>query len=62
MQKKKHHLNLDYEHGLIDIKKIDPSPFQVRKYFYVDALKELAASIQREGLIERLGISTTCWN
>ena len=53
MQKKKHHLNLDYEHGLIDIKKIDPSfPFQVRKYFDVDTLKELAANILREGLIE----------
>jgi len=31
---------------------IDPSPFQHRKYFDKDKLKELAANIQREGLIE----------
>ena len=37
---------------LIDIKKIDPSPFQVRKYFDQVKLKELGESIQREGLIE----------
>jgi len=34
------------------MKKIDPSPFQVHKFFDVDELKELAASILREGLIE----------
>jgi len=31
---------------------IDPSPYQRRRYFDEDKLKELAASIQREGLIE----------
>ena len=37
---------------LIDVKKIDPSPFQCRKYSDEDKAKELAASIKREGLIE----------
>ena len=36
----------------IDIQNIDPSPYQRRKYFDEDKLKELAASIMREGLIE----------
>ena len=35
----------------IDIKLIDSSPFQFRKYFDPDALKEFAASILREGQI-----------
>ncbi len=52
MSNKKHTVKLDYEHSLIDVKKIDPSPFQVRKFFDVDELKELAESIKREGLIE----------
>ena len=52
MPKKQPNIKLDYKHRLIDIKKTDPSPFQVRKFFEVDALKELAASILREGLIE----------
>ena len=52
MSKKKHHINLDYKQSFIDIDKIDPSPFQVRKYFDQDKLKELGESIQREGLIE----------
>ena len=37
---------------LIDINKIDPSPFQVRKYFDEDKLKELGESIQQEGSIK----------
>ena len=37
---------------LIATQKIDPSPFQKRKYFDEEKLKELAASIEREGLIE----------
>ena len=36
----------------IDINKIDPSPFQVRKYFNQVKQKELGESIQRTGLIE----------
>ena len=52
MTKKQHNIKLDYKHRLIDVKKIDPSPFQVRKYFDEDKQKELAESIKREGLIE----------
>jgi len=52
MSKKKHHINLDYKQNFIDIDKIDPSPFQVRKYFDGDKQRELAESIKREGLIE----------
>ncbi len=35
----------------IDLRDIDPSPYQHRKIFDSDKLKELAASIQRDGLI-----------
>ena len=37
---------------LIAIKRIDPSPFQKRKYFDKAKLKELASSIEKDGLIE----------
>ncbi len=37
---------------MILLQHISPSPFQHRKYFDEDKLKELAASIQREGLIQ----------
>jgi len=40
---------------MIPLEHISPSPFQHRKYFDEDKLKELAASIQREGLIEPIG-------
>jgi ParB family chromosome partitioning protein len=36
----------------ISIHKIDPSPFQKRKYFDADKLKDLAESIKNDGLIE----------
>jgi ParB-like chromosome segregation protein Spo0J len=36
---------------IIELQAIDPSPYQLRKYFDEDKLKELAASILREGLI-----------
>ena len=36
----------------LDLKDIDPSPYQHRRHFDEDKLRELAASIQREGLIE----------
>ncbi len=36
----------------IDLQKIDPSPHQHRRHFDEDKLREFAASIQREGLIE----------
>ncbi len=35
----------------IDLKNIDPSPYQRRKVFHVDRLKELASNIKRKGLI-----------
>jgi ParB-like chromosome segregation protein Spo0J len=37
---------------IIKLEDIDPSPYQRRRYFDEDKLKELAASIQRDGLIE----------
>jgi len=37
---------------VIDLQDIDSSPYQRRRYFDEDKLKELAASIQRDGLIE----------
>jgi len=36
---------------MIDLKNIDPSPYQRRKIFHADRLKELASSIHRDGLI-----------
>ncbi|ETR67288.1 MAG: chromosome partitioning protein, ParB family [Candidatus Magnetoglobus multicellularis str. Araruama] len=36
----------------IPIHQIDPSPFQKRRYFDEEKLKELASSIQNDGLIE----------
>jgi len=46
------HIGLDYIQDVIDVRKIDPSPYQHRRHFDGNKLKELAASIQREGLIE----------
>ncbi len=46
------HSGLHYIQGVIDLQKIDPSPYQHRRHFAEDKLKELAASIQSEGLIE----------
>jgi len=43
---------LDYRQAVIDLQKIDPSPHQHRRHFDGNTLRELAASIQREGLIE----------
>jgi len=43
------------DHGQIsniELQAIDPSPFQRRQHFEEDKLKGLAASIQRDGLIE----------
>jgi len=37
---------------LISIQLIDSSPFQKRKYIYKIKLKELAESIEKDGLIE----------
>ena len=55
------HIKLDYIQDVIDVRKINPSPYQHRRHFDKHKLKELAclrathrqaASIQREGLIE----------
>ncbi len=51
MTKKQHNIVLDNIQRVIDLKKIDPSPYQIRKHFDEDKLKELAATIRREGLI-----------
>jgi len=47
------HSELDYIQGVIDLQKIDPSPYQHRRHFDEDKLRELAASIQREGLMKK---------
>jgi hypothetical protein len=52
MSKTPHNSELNYIQGVIDVRKIDPSPYQHRRHFNEHKLKELAASIQREGLIE----------
>jgi len=44
--------NYSFSFSMIDIKKIDPSPYQHRKYFYEDSLRELGASFVQDGLIE----------
>ncbi|MBW1674501.1 MAG: hypothetical protein JRJ45_12835 [Deltaproteobacteria bacterium] len=41
------HIELDYIQDVIDVRKIDPSPYQHRRHFDEDKLKELAVSIQR---------------
>ncbi len=40
-----------YKQSVIDVDKIKPSPYQVRKFFDEDKKKELAGSIQLNGLI-----------
>ena len=44
--------NKNYSFSMIDIKKIDPSPYQHRKYFDEEGLRELGVSIVQDGLIE----------
>ena len=48
------HKNYSFSFSMIDIKKIDPSPYQHRKYFDEDSLRELGASIVQDGLIESI--------
>jgi ParB/RepB/Spo0J family partition protein len=52
MPKKLNDFKLDSQQTVIDVDKIKPSPFQVRKFFDVDKKKELAGSIQRDGVIQ----------
>ena len=40
------HSELDYIESVIDLQEIDPSPYQHRRHFDEDKLKELVASIQ----------------
>jgi ParB family chromosome partitioning protein len=42
----------NYPFAFLSVEKIDPSPFQHRRYFDETHLKELGASILRDGLIE----------
>jgi len=42
------HSELDYIQDVIDLQKIDQSPYKHRRHFNEDKLRELAASIQRE--------------
>ena len=44
--------NYPFSFSMIDIKKIDPSPYQYRKFFDEDSLRELGVSIVKDGLIE----------
>ena len=46
------HKNYSFSFSMIDIDKIDPSPYQHRIYFDEEGLKELGASIVQDGLIE----------
>jgi ParB family chromosome partitioning protein len=46
------HKNYSFSFNMIEIKKIDPSPYQHRKYFDENSLKERGASIVLDGLIE----------
>jgi len=46
------HKNYSFSFSMIDINKIDPSPYQHRRYFDEEGLKELGASILQDGLIE----------
>ena len=46
------HKNYSFSFSMIDINKIDPSPYQHRKYFDEDSLRELGKSILQDGLIE----------
>jgi len=46
------HKNYSFSFSMIDIKKIDPSPYQHRKYFDEERLRELGVSIVQDGLIE----------
>jgi ParB family chromosome partitioning protein len=56
MSKRKHNSEFDYIQMVINLRKVDPSPYQLRKHFDEAKLKELAVSIQREGLIEPIVI------
>ena len=44
--------NYSFSFSTIDINKIDPSPYQHRKYFDEEGLRELGVSIVQDGLIE----------
>ena len=52
MSKKPNNIKLDYKLSVVDVHKIKPSPYQVRKYFDEGKKKGLAQSIQQDGLIQ----------
>ena len=45
-------INYPFSFSMIDIKTIDPSHYQYRKFFDEDRLRELGVSIVKDGLIE----------
>ncbi len=52
MAKKQPKIKLDYKLSVVDVHKIKPSPYQVRKFFDEDKKKGLAQSIRQDGLIQ----------
>ena len=52
MAKKPNNRKPAYKQSVIDVDKIKPSPYQVRRFFDEDKKKGLAQSIQRDGLIQ----------
>ena len=57
-QKNKYKLRRHHESVfLIEVDKIKPNPFQPRKYFEQESLKELAASIREFGIIQPLVVT-----
>ncbi len=59
MAKKQPKIKLDYKLSVIDVDKIKPSPYQVRKFFDEDKKKGLAGSIQQDGLIQSIVVRLT---
>ena len=52
MPKKPNDIKPAYKQSVVDVDKIKPSPYQVRKFFDEDKKKGLAQSIQQDGLIQ----------
>ncbi len=59
MAKKQPKIKLDYKLSVVDVHKLKPSPYQVRKFFDEDKKKGLAGSIQQDGLIQSIVVRLT---
>ncbi len=59
MAKKQPKIKLDYKLSVVDVDKIKPSPYQVRKFFDEGKKKGLAGSIQQDGLIHPIVVRLT---